>query len=75
MYNPSEHQLLTQEKNFTYHPPKEGQAPRYEKLRVAAKELNQLILQLTPLSREQAIALTQLEQAIFWANAAIARNE
>ena len=28
-----------------------------------------------PQSREQSLALTNVEQAIFWANAAIARNE
>lgn len=75
MYRPTDHQLQTQTKNFTYHPPKEGQPERYEKIRAAAKEFSELILTLTPLSREQAQALTQVEQAVFWAIAAIARNE
>lgn len=30
---------------------------------------------LTPKSREQSTALTNLDQVVFWANAAIARNE
>jgi hypothetical protein len=29
----------------------------------------------TPASREQSLALTHLEDAVFWANAAIARHE
>jgi len=33
------------------------------------------IIQNTPPSREQSLAITHLEEAIFYANAAIARNE
>lgn len=62
------------EKNFTYHAPKEGQPEKYEQLRNKAKEFAYLILELTPASREQSVALTELETAVFWANAAIARN-
>lgn len=60
---------------FTYHSPQPGQPQRYTALRGQAKELAESILRLTPQSREQSLALTNLEQAIFWANAAIARNE
>ena len=63
------------ENNFTYHAPKEGQPAKYEALRAKAKELAYLIFNLAPLSRERSLAMTQLETAIFWANAAIARNE
>lgn len=65
----------TIENNFTYHAPKEGQAEKYEQLRAKGKELALLIVELTPASREQSVALTELETAVFWANAAIARNE
>lgn len=65
----------TLENNFTYHAPKEGQPAKYGALRAKAKELSYLITNLTPPSREQSVAMTQLETAIFWANAAIARNE
>lgn len=34
-----------------------------------------LINDLTPNSREQAVAFTKLEESIMWANAGIARNE
>lgn len=63
------------EKRFTYHPPKEGQAVKYEEIRREAKNLARIIVNLTPESREQSLALTKLEEVVFWANAAIARNE
>ena len=63
------------EKNFTYHAPKPGQPERYERLREKAKELAYLISQECPTSRERSVALTELETSVFWANAAIARNE
>lgn len=66
---------LDLENRFTYHSPKEGQPARYEILRNKAKELSYLIVELCPDSREKALALTNLEQAIFWANASIARHE
>ena len=63
------------ENNFTYHAPKPGQQERYVALREKAKELAYLIKSTTPSSREQSVALTELETSVFWANAAIARNE
>ncbi len=60
---------------FTYHPPKGSQAQRYEMLRGNAQKLAFEIATFTPESREQSLALTKLEEAIFFANAAIARNE
>jgi hypothetical protein len=65
---------ITLENNFTYHAPMPGQQERYVALREKAKELAYLIRELTPKSREQSVAMTELETAIFWANAAIARN-
>jgi hypothetical protein len=44
-------------------------------LRDATKNLAHLIINLTPSSREQSLALTHLEEAVMFANAAIARNE
>jgi hypothetical protein len=63
------------ENAFVYHPPKEGQPERYEQIRAKAKELALLIVDLTPASREQSLAITALEEAVMWGNAAIARNE
>lgn len=61
--------------NFTYHPPKGDQAQRYQDLRDTAKALATKIEAACPDSREKALAFTNLEQAVFWANASIARNE
>lgn len=61
--------------NFSYHPPKGDQQVRYETIRTAARELATTIDCLVPDSREKSLAMTNLEQAVMWANAAIARNE
>ena len=63
------------ENNFTYHAPTADQIERYQKVRDAAKTLEYLIRELTPPSREQSVSSTKLEEAVFWSNAAIARNE
>jgi hypothetical protein len=60
---------------YTYHSPRGDQPERYVKIRSEAKNLAQVILDSVPESRERSLALTNLEQAVFWANAAIARNE
>jgi alkyl hydroperoxide reductase subunit AhpC len=62
-------------KRFTYHPPKATQPERYEFLRDHAHMLAVMICENTPAGREQATAITHLETACFFANAAIARNE
>jgi hypothetical protein len=61
--------------NFSYHAPKNDQQQRYETIRAEARDLAFIINGLCPESREKSLALTNLEQAIMWANAAIARNE
>lgn len=63
------------EKNFTYHAPKGSQPERYVAIRNKAKELAELIEDCCPDSREKSLAFTNLEQAVMWANASIARNE
>lgn len=62
------------ENNFSYHAPKPGQTEIYQEIREKAKELAYLIEKLAPNSREKSLAMTNLEQSVFWANAAIARN-
>lgn len=62
------------ENNFSHHPPKEGQPETYELIRGEAKKLAYIIDDNVPNSREKSLAMTNLEQTVFWANAAIARN-
>lgn len=63
------------EKNFSYHAPKNDQPQRYQSIRDDAKDMAKTIIESCPESRERSLALTNLEQAVMWANAAIARNE
>ena len=63
------------EKRFTYHQPKGNQPEKYEVIRGRAKQLAELINDITPDSREKSVAITKLEEVVFWANASIARNE
>lgn len=60
---------------FDYHPPTGEQPERYTELRAEAKAFAAKVLELTPASREQSLAITAIEQALMWANASIARNE
>ena len=62
------------ETNFTYHAPSENQVDRYNVLREKAKELAYAIDERCPSSREKSLAMTNLEQAVMWANASIARQ-
>jgi hypothetical protein len=63
------------ENDFRYHAPKEDQQERYVRIREAAKQLAIVICENTPMSREQSVALTDLDKVVMVANAAIARNE
>jgi hypothetical protein len=62
-------------RRFTYHAPKGDQADRYTELRNFARQFALHIVNNTPPSREQSLALTKVEEAVMWANASIARNE
>lgn len=60
---------------FTHHTPFGDQAERYTKLREAAKAYAQLVMELTPPSAEQTLAIRDIQRASMMANAAIAINE
>lgn len=74
-YGASDADRIKLGKAFTYHPPRNDQPERYGDIRCRAKELAELMVGACPPSRELSLALTNLEQAVMWANAAIARNE
>ena len=63
------------ENTFTYHKPFGSQPERYEDIRNEAKRLAKTIQEACPESREKSLALTNLQQAVMWANASIAINE
>ena len=74
-YPITDEQRVRNEKNYTYHAPKDDQPERYVEIRAAGSLFETIILERTSPSREQSLALTKIEEAIFWANAAITRNE
>ncbi len=62
--------------NLTNHAPKStGVVLTMELIRGEAKALGRLIQSEVPYSREQSLALTNLEQTVMWAIAGIARNQ
>jgi hypothetical protein len=60
---------------FSDHEPRDTQPERYRNIRAQALTLALHIDAHAPDSREKSLAITHLEDAVFWANAAIARNE
>jgi hypothetical protein len=65
--------------NLTNHPPVDGNdgdvVAMYLSIRLDAMDLGYTIERLCPESREKSLALTNLEQTVMWAVAAIARNQ
>lgn len=57
---------------FRYHAPNDGQIKKYDEIRTAARDFAYLIARHTAQSGEQMLALRALENAVMWANAAIA---
>ena len=62
-------------KRFKHKLPDDDQALRHARIRSEARDLAELMLESCPASRELHLALTKLEEAVFWANAAISRRE
>lgn len=63
------------DKIFTYHPPKKDQPDRYKIIRDSAKDLARVILENTPESEDQNVAILKIREAVMLANASIAINE
>lgn len=59
---------------FTYHPPPDPETTvKYEAIRATGLVLASLIVEHAPPGREASLAVTHVEEAVMWANAAIAR--
>ncbi len=57
---------------FTYHKIKDGQAEKYQQIRLMALNLALLIKDTCPDSREKALSITRLQEVVMFANASIA---
>lgn len=63
------------EHRFNYHPPTTDQRRRqHEMVRADCLSLAQTLNESLPDSREKALAIAKIEEAMFWANAALARQ-
>lgn len=61
---------------FSYHAPKDEETKvLHEEIRTGCLELAVFIKKWVPAGREQALAITKLEEVMMWANAGIARKE
>jgi len=64
-------------RRFQFHPADANNTiERHDNVRAVCLDAAEVILEETgPSSREQSLAITKLEEAMFWANAAIARGD
>lgn len=63
------------ENRFTHHPPSsQAEIDIYQKVRGLAYAYALTLDEVCPESRELSLAITHLEEVVFWANAALARN-
>lgn len=63
------------EKNFKQHSVEKAEGLLMDGLRLYCKNLAFDIDAVCPDSREKSLAMTKLEEVMFWANASIARNQ
>lgn len=59
---------------FQYHAPDAEAVKRHEQLRASCYQLAQVIDALCPNGREKSTAISKVEEALLWGNAAIARE-
>lgn len=62
------------ERNFSHHPPSPSQGEYHAAWRDEFKHLAEKVTMNLPNSRERSLALTKLEESLFWVNAHIARD-
>lgn len=59
---------------FGFHPATDDTRERHQNAREAFIAMAQVVVELVPKGREQALALTALQEAAMWTNAGIACN-
>lgn len=62
--------------NHKHYPPQtQKRIDNHQRVRHVTAECARSLVEVCPVSRELSLALTALEEAMFWANSAVARNE
>ena len=62
--------------NYKWHPPTTSDVENaHDDIRSICRSTAEHLVEYCPKSRELSIALTKVEEAMMWANAAIARNQ
>lgn len=63
------------DKTYNYHLPSDDGLAKITQLRKAFSDLHDLIEQLAPVSRERAVALTNLETTAMWTIKSVVTND
>lgn len=69
------HKGLMMKKTYAYHKPSSAGIDKIARLRQAFSDLHDLVEELSPKSREQSVALTNLETTAMWAIKAVVCND
>jgi DUF438 domain-containing protein len=67
-------QMIDIANRFSFHKATEVTAPKHDEVRSLLKQTATTLAIILPAGRETAVVMTKLEEAMFWANAAIARE-
>lgn len=67
-------ELQDLDNRFNYHPPTPERAEKHETVRKLLRQVAGYLNENLPEGREKSLVVTHLEEAMFWANAAIARD-
>jgi 3-oxoacyl-[acyl-carrier-protein] synthase III len=61
--------------NFMYHAPKEENIQKFKEIRAEGRLFAKLVMDEVPECAERTLAFRKIEEAVMWANAALARNQ
>lgn len=74
-FEPSPRTAAMIEKSFRSHPLTQDQLPRIDSIKEKLNQVGRFLCSLTPDSDEQRTMMAKLQEAGFWAQEAITKNE